>query len=177
MQEYRYSKSGYTRFAVCLLYGKRSKHAEQFSVYDLPQHDRQRLRYTEVEQARDTRLGPGINSCTRELHFGDGRMLSSDFTQGTGINTILHYVHQNDGGNVHLGSVYDFLFTNREYEYFEYHWDDQVQAKVDALSRLLRALDTGEEGIYPTVLGDFPNIAKYLLAYPEHFPRREALWT
>ena len=184
MEEYRYPKSGYTRFAIMLIYGSRSKHHEQFSTYNIfPPPDSQRLRYSEVENAREASLGPGINACLRRLSFGDGRTLSSTITQGTGINTVLVYDMQVKdpalaSHNTYVGNelLQDVMFSQDEYEYFNFHWDDQVQYKVDALSRLIRTLDTGDLGQRPTFLADFPTIARFLIAYPDCIPVRDSLW-
>jgi len=176
VDEYRYPKCCYTRLAVMLIYGKRSKHVEHFSVFGLPPHDRTRLEYREIEKARDESLGSGINNCTREVHFGDGRYLASDFTMGTGINTILIYAPLRDRTSLFFEHLSDYIFTEDEYQYFDCHWDSQVQYKIDTLSKLLRALDTGDDELYPPMLADFPQIAKFLLGYPEHIPRRQALW-
>jgi len=170
MQEYRYPKSGYTLYAVKLLYGQRSPHVEQFTAYALPPHDDNRLKYSESEQARDPAVGPGINLCLRTLRFGDGRFVQSLMTEGTGINTALTYA---DSASV---VVSDVMFSQKEYDYFDNHWDTQVQYKVDILAKLLRALDTNDVDMYPMFVVDFPEIAKYLLSTVDPTETKKALW-
>lgn len=194
MQEYRYPKSGYTLLAVKLIYGKRSRHVEQFSVFGLPPHDENRLQYSEEEHARQPILGPGINSCRRAVRFSDGRELISTSTQGTGINIALLYMYLSprvasveipedaprssmaETYPFNLLSVLDTLFSQKEYEYFERSWDTQVQYKVDILAKLIRALDTGDENLYPMFVSDFPEIAAHLLSKPNPVPKRDPIW-
>lgn len=173
MEEYRYPKSGYTRIAVKLMYGERSKHLEQFSVFNLPPHNVTRLVYVEEEDARNSSMGPGVNMCTRFVSFGNGTGLYTTYTQGTGINTIVGLRCNNNGAPIDITSV---MFSDKEYEYFENYWDNQVQYKVNVLSQLVRAIDTGYKGLYPLFVADFPNIAEYLLSHPDEIPEREALW-
>jgi hypothetical protein len=182
MDEYRYPKNGYARVAVALIYGERSKHLEQFSVFGLPPHSPSRMRYLEQEDARDPSLGPGINMCTRVVSFGNGFGLYTTFTQGTGVNTViaLQYTEnesQKDSApNVVIGDLSDILFNGSEYEYFERNWDNQVQYKVDVLAKLVRAVDTGEVSLYPLFVADFPCISEYLLSRPYSIPKRTPLW-
>jgi len=178
MEAYRYPKDGYTLYAVRMLYGQRSPHAEQFSTYALPPHNETRLAYSEIESARDPSLGPGINACQRILHFGQERILTANLTQGSGINTYATYSYpkRREDGQTVMGHIGDVIFSEKEFEYFELNWDDQVQYKVNIFSRLLRALDTGDENMYPMFLADFPELSKYLLAKPNPLPQRKPLW-
>lgn len=178
MNVYRYQKDGYTLYAVRLIYGQRSPHTEQFSAFSLPPHDSTRLAYSEIESARDPSLGPGINACRRMLHFGNDRILSTNVTQGSGINTFVTYSYpsENEDGHVSAMHVGDVMFSKKEYEYFDENWNDQVQYKVHIFSKLLRALDTGDENLYPMFVADFPEISKYLLAKPNSVPQRKPLW-
>jgi hypothetical protein len=176
MQEYKHKKNGYSLNAVRLIYGSRSPHAEQFSMYSMPPHDSHRVQYHELENAREPSLGPGINTCTRMVSFGDGRSLTSTITQGTGINTAIVYRELLIDPGEYSKQFTDSLFSQPEYEYFERHWDDQVQYKVNILAKLIQALDTGDDTIYPILVADFPEISRYLLSKPSIITQRSPIW-
>ena len=179
MDEYRYKKDGYTLNAVRLVYGPGSYHLEQFSSFALPPHEPSRVSFQEFEDRRDENLGPGINACTRYVSFGDARSVSTSVTQGNGINTVVSYNAKGIPGvpGMECGrSFSDVLFRQREYEYFESHWDRQVQHKIKMIALLVRALDTGEKELYPALTDDFPTIAKHLLSVPVAVAPREPLW-
>lgn len=181
MEEYRYPKSGYTYYAVKLIYGERSPHREQFSVFGLPPHSDKRMRYSETEERRPSDRGPGINESLRYLNVDGIRVLHTHRTESTGINTALTYRFTRGrtiprGERPQIDVVSDIMFSQAEYDYFNFKWDDQEQYKVDILARLIMALDMGDQEAFPMFIDDFPEVAKYHLSGKPYLDIREPLW-
>lgn len=183
MREYRYPKSGYSYFAVKMIFGEGSPHLSQFSVFSLPPHCYKRLRYSEVEERRrmmGSMDGTFVLTANRTLHIDGVRLLRTHRTEGTRINTALSFqytVGRRVASVPQMDVVTDIMFSEREYEQFDYDWNDQIQFKVDMLARLIKAVDTADMESYPMFIGDFPEIAKYLVEVSSSMEPRGALWS
>ena len=179
MDEYRYPKSGYSYHAIKLIYGEKSPHLEHFSVYGLPPHSEHHIHYIERGQRRASERGPGINETCRYVNLDGVRTLHTHKTESTGINTALTYQHMRlhqESGKPQIDVITDVMFSQTEYEYFCFNWDDQVQYKVDILARLIRALDIGDVKAFAMFIEDFPEIAKYLVSGKPSFEERPTVW-
>ena len=152
------SKYELENLAYTLIFGTRSgNRQESHSIYALSAVKK----YGDLVVRQVSAIDPvtGTLSTKRFLRVKDHISLVSSHVQaGTDVAKIIAYENTSDRTNIS-----DTIFTDKEFEYAGYQWDELVKNKIIKIGMLIGLIIEGKKDDAPLLINEFPNISSLLI--------------
>jgi hypothetical protein len=153
-------KDEFNYYAVALIFGKNSPKVSDFQIFKF---DTLR-KHAEISFSEISKLNvENVLDVERRLLIDEHRTFTTDHCKmSSGVCRVITFVDEK-----HKIKVWDELFTEREYDYFQKNWDDTIKNKIRTLGMLIRSVYEGKLIDIPLLVNEFEKITSVLLRYPD----------